>query len=218
MKKETKVKKAALNIESQFDKLVALGRKKGHLTYEEINDFLPEDMFSPEQIEKILAVLEKENIEIVDSEDELKPANKEEDREEGKQIFDTDRRNVAESVEAREVVDIGIEDPVKMYLRQMGQIPLLSRQDEIRLAQEIEKAEEDYKRFILSCPFVKDEVLALANRILSRSVNMEEIIKEDPKVKTEVLIFKKITNLVRRIRTARKGSNIMELCLEFNFC
>jgi len=217
MKKETKGKKA-INIESQFDKLVALGRKKGHLTYEEINDFLPEEVVSSEQIEKVLVILEKENIEVVDSENEAKLANKEEDAGDGKQIFDTERRTVSESAEAREVVDIGIEDPVKMYLRQMGQIPLLSRQDEIRLAQEIEKAEEDYKRSILSSPFIKDEVLALANRILSKNINMEEVIKEDPKIKTEILIFKKITNLVRRIRAARKGSNIMDICLEFNFC
>ena len=217
MNKVTKVKKA-LSIEGQFEKLVALGKKKGQLTYEEINDFLPEDAVSPEDIEKIFVILEKENVEIVDSEEELKPANKE-DAEQGKQMFNTDRRIVAEPGEASEpVVDIGIEDPVKMYLRQMGQIPLLSRQDEIRLAQEIEKAEEDYKRAVLSSPFVKDEVLAFSNRILTRSVNMEEIIKEDPKIKTEALIFKKITNLVRRIRAARKGSNIMELCLEFNFC
>jgi RNA polymerase primary sigma factor len=218
MKKETKGKKA-LNIDSQFDKLVALGRKKGHLTYEEINDFLPDEVISSEQIEKVFAVLEKENIEIVDSEEEAILANKkEEDAGDAKHIFETDRRNAAEPSEAREVVDIGIEDPVKMYLRQMGQIPLLSRQDEIRLAQEIEKAEEDYKRAVLSSPFVKDEVLALANRILSNSVNMEEIIKEDPKMEAEALIFKKITNLVRRIRAARKGSNIMDVCLEFNFC
>ena len=56
MKKEIKAKKA-FNIESQFEKIVALGRKKGHLTYEEINDFLPEDVVSPEKIEKIFFIL-----------------------------------------------------------------------------------------------------------------------------------------------------------------
>lgn len=218
MKKEIKSKKTP-DLESQFDKLVALGRKKGHLTYEEINNFLPEEITSSEQIEKVFTLLDKENIEIIDSEeDSVKAVNKEENTDEPKQMLDAERQHAAEPVEAQEVVDIGIEDPVKMYLRQMGQIPLLSRQDEIRLAQEIEKAEEDYKRAVLSSPFVKDEVLALSNRILTRSVNMEEIIKEDPKIKTEVMIFKKITNLVRRIRAAKKGSNIMELCLEFNFC
>ncbi|MDP2922013.1 MAG: RNA polymerase sigma factor RpoD [Candidatus Omnitrophota bacterium] len=219
MKKETKEKaKKALNIESQFEKLVALGRKKGHLTYEEINEFLPEEIISSDQIEKVFSILEKENIEVVDSEEEAKSANKEEGADDSKQALGSDR-HPAEPAEAREtVVDIGIEDPVKMYLRQMGQIPLLSRQDEIRLAQEIEKAEEDYKRTVLSSPFIKEEVLALANRILSRSVNMEEIIKEEPKLKTEALVFKKITNLARRVRAARKGSNIMEPCLEFNFC
>src|SRR3989338_518178 len=108
MNKVTKVKKA-LNIESQFEKLVALGKKKGHLTYEDINDFLPEDVVSPEDIEKVFSVLEKENVEVVDSDEELKPANKE-NAEGGKQMFDTDRRIVAEPTEAGEpVVDIGIE-------------------------------------------------------------------------------------------------------------
>jgi len=220
VKKETKEKgKKALNIEGQFEKLVALGRKKGYLTYEEINEFLPEEMIASDQIEKVFSVLEKENIEVVDSEEEAKSANKEEAADDSKQALGADRHPAVEPVEAREtVVDIGIEDPVKMYLRQMGQIPLLSRQDEIRLAQEIEKAEEDYKRTILSSPFIKEEVLALANRILTRSVNMEEIIKEEPKLKTEALVFKKITNLAARIRAARKGSSIMEPCLEFNFC
>ena len=59
MKKETKSKKAT-DIESQFDKLVALGRKKGHLTYEEINNFLPEEITSSEQIEKVFTMLDKE--------------------------------------------------------------------------------------------------------------------------------------------------------------
>src|SRR3989338_5164550 len=99
MKKETKGKKA-LNIESQFDKLVALGRKKGHLTYEEINDLLPEEVISSDEIEKVFAILDKENIEIIESEEDAKPLNKEEGTDGAKQMFDTDRR-IAETAEAR---------------------------------------------------------------------------------------------------------------------
>jgi len=214
-KKGTKKKR---NIESQFEKLLALGKKKGHLTYEEINDFLPEEVISSDQIEKVFSMLDKENIEVIDTEQEIKTGHKEEDGGNGKHVLDSARHSGSEPTEARETVDIGIEDPVKMYLRQMGQISLLSRQDEIRLAQEIEKAEEEYKMAVLSSPFIKEEVLSLANRLLSRSINMEEVIKEEPKLKTEALIFKKINGLVRKIRAARRGVNIMNLCMEFNFC
>ncbi|MFA4991532.1 MAG: RNA polymerase sigma factor RpoD [Candidatus Omnitrophota bacterium] len=209
-KKETKKKDG---VEGQLEKLLALGKKKGHLTYEEINGFLPEEVVSSDQIEKVFTLLDKENIEVVDSEEDLKSRHKEEEGGNGKRGAE----QAAAEAEAKEA-DVGIEDPVKMYLRQMGQIPLLSRADEIRLAQEIEKAEEEYKRTVLSCPYIKDDVLSLANRMLAGKINIEEIMKEEPKIKKEEELFKKINNLARRIRAARRGQNIMDLCLEFNFC
>jgi len=211
MKKAKKCRKRTKNTNHQFDKLLTLGRRKGHLTYEEINDYLPEEIISAEQIEKVFRVLDNEKIEIVDSEQEFKARQKH---------GGNGKRKPSDKSKAKaptQSVTVGIEDPVKMYLRQMGQIPLLSREEEIKLAQEIELKEEEYKRGVLSCPYVKDVVLSLANNILAQKINMEEVIKEETKVKKEDDALRKIERLVRRIRASRKGQDIMELCLEFNF-
>lgn len=214
MKKSKKRTKVKTNTNGRMDKLIALGKKKGYLTYEEINDSLPEDIIDTEQIEKVFQALDKEKVDIVDSEEEFKARQKTSGGN-GRQKADSNKRETGSSVDT---VVTGVEDPVKMYLRQMGQIALLSREEEIRLAQEIEKAEEEYKRAVLSCPYVKDPVLTLANKMLIQEINIEEIAKEEPKVKKEGDALRKIERLTRKIRASMKGKNIVELCLEFNFC
>ncbi|MDP6685339.1 MAG: RNA polymerase sigma factor RpoD, partial [Candidatus Omnitrophota bacterium] len=162
------------------------------------------------------AVLDNEKITIVDSEEEYKTRQKQAPGN-GKNRIVSGKSAKAGSTDTVSV-SVGIEDPVKMYLRQMGQIPLLSREDEVRLAQEIEKAEEEYKNTVLDCPYIKDDVLAFANRILVNEVNIEEVVKEEPKVKKEGDALKSIERLIRRIRATRKGKSIQDLCLEFNLC
>lgn len=213
MRKERQAKRKE-SIEGNFDRLLERGRKKGHLTYEEINDYLPEDIVTAEQIERVFAALDSEKIAVVDSEEEFK-ARQKQDGGNGRHKGDNNKHGIEGAIEN---AGIGIEDPVRMYLRQMGQIQLLSREDEIRLAQEIEGAEEDYKRTVLWCPFIKDEVLLLANNILARKVNIEEVIKEEPNVKKEDDALKKIERSIRKLRAVKKGQDIMKLCLEFNFC
>ena len=215
MKKKKRAHNGKENIQSNFDRLLTLGRKKGHLTYEEINDYLPEDIISSEQIEKVFAVLDKEKIAIVDSEEEFKQAQKKEGNGGGRKV---EPDNKIESETVLESGEGGIEDPVKMYLRQMGQIPLLSREEEIRLAQEIENKEEEYKRIVLASPYIKEAVLSLVNDILAKKVNVEEVMKEEANVKKEDDALKRIEKLARRIRASRKGHSIIETCLEFNFC
>jgi RNA polymerase primary sigma factor len=200
-----------------FDKLIMLGKKKGFLTYEEINDYLPEDIISSDQMEKVFSALDNEKIEIVDSEEEYRDRHKDHGNN-GNGKEDKDEQDKQKEDVMFENASASIEDPVKMYLRQMGQIPLLTREEEIRLAQEIEKAEEEYKGIVLSCPYVKDSALAIANDMLTQQASIEEIVKEEPKVKKEGDSIKKIENLARRIRASRKGQNIKEVCLEFNFC
>jgi len=196
-----------------FDKLLVLGKKNGYLTYEEINDFLPENIISADEIEKVFTTLDNEKIKIVDSAEEYKKKYKN-NGDNGKEKPNSSKKSSA-AVQGN--IAVGIEDPVKMYLRQMGQIPLLTREEEVTLAKDIEQKEEDYKRVILSCPYVKDGVLSLANEILARSINMEEVIDEHPNPKKEVEALKRIERLARKIRSSRKGKNIVELCLEFNF-
>ncbi|MFH1478531.1 MAG: RNA polymerase sigma factor RpoD [Candidatus Omnitrophota bacterium] len=206
MKKIAK-KERNTSSEKYFDKLIALGNKKGFLTYEEINNHLPENVISEPDIEKVFTILDNEKISIVDSEEEYKEKKK-----------TSGVEKVKPSSEKRSEI-VSIEDPVKMYLRQMGQIPLLTREEEIRLAKEIEKAEEDYKNIVLSSPHIKDSILALTNDILDRRINMEEVMKEEPTdIKKEEDTFKRIEKLVRKIRASKKGRSILNICLNFNLC
>ena len=149
-----------------FEKLLVLGRKKGHLTYEEINNYLPDEIISADEIERVFAILDNEKIEIVDSEEEFKARHKQ-DGGNGKHKVASNKQKLAPSLEGAQV---GIEDPVKMYLRQMGQIPLLSRENELRLAQEIEASEGEYKRSVISCPYIKEIVLSLVNNFRKKII------------------------------------------------
>jgi len=214
MKKTHETRKNGKDAKRLFNELVEHGKKKGHLTYEEINELLPDGIVSASQIEKVFTILDKEDIMIVDTEEEFN-AHKKKTGGNGKHKHRTDKQASSPSVGA---LDTGIEDPVKMYLRQMGQIPLLSRDDEIKLAQEIEMREEEFKRVVLSCPYIKDSVLTIANNMLAREINIEEIIKEEPTVRKEDDAYRKIERLIKRIKASKKGKNIIEMCLEFNFC
>ncbi len=115
--------------------LVERGKEKGFVTYEELNDLLPEDAVSPDKIDKILMTLDEMGIDILDETDESGAPKEEEG-------------DLLEEVEEEEVTD-RIDDPVRMYLTQMGEIPLLSREEEIALAKKIEVTRKRYRTKVL---------------------------------------------------------------------
>ena len=122
-------------IEDSLKLLIQSGKEKGFVTYEELNDLLPEDANSPEKIDKILMTLDEMGIDILDEAEE--PAAAKEEEAEG-----------LEEAEEEEVTD-RIDDPVRMYLTQMGEIPLLTRDEEIALAKKIEVTRKRYRSKVL---------------------------------------------------------------------
>ena len=115
--------------------LIERGKEKGFVTYEELNDLLPEDAVSPDKIDKILMTLDEMGIDILDEAEEAGAPKEEE-------------ADLLEEVEEEEVTD-RIDDPVRMYLTQMGEIPLLSREEEIALAKKIEVTRKRYRTKVL---------------------------------------------------------------------
>ena len=190
-----------------LDKLIALGKEKGHLTFEEVNNILPEEVTSSEDIDEIFAVLDKEKIEIIDAEaeKELKEESLEEEKEEV-------RKPEPEAEEMPRMAQM--EDPVRMYLKQMGQISLLTREQELDLAKKIKEAEMRFRESIFECKFCKKEVLQLVNDILARQVNIDEVIDIDPTEKIEKVI-RKIQRLTKRLRGAKKTTNLVPLLMEY---
>src|SRR3990167_565635 len=171
--------------------VITMGRDKGRLTYEELNNLLPEDVASPEEIDELLTLLGKENIEIVDK-PRSTAASRLEEREEKEQREE----------EAAEPVEVGqLDDPVKMYLRQMGQIPLLTREQELTLAKRIEAAELGYRDAVLRLPIARREILRLSDILIEGGLSPEDYSKDDPNLKREELV-EQLISLRKRFRKA----------------
>ena len=188
------------------EKIIALGKQKGYLTYDEVNDLLPEEISSSEDIDQIFELLGNEDIQLVENEAETElekqsPALKE------------DALNERAKIEER---FLPLDDPVKMYLKQMGSISLLSRENEIELAKKIEEAEENFKRAVLVTKFSRNQTLSLASDILKGEVNLEEVVKEDIKVK-KGNVLKKFRRITDRIKSTRSPAKSLDLLLQFNF-
>ena len=109
-----------------------------------------------------------------------------------------------------------MDDPVKMYLKQMGSISLLSREHELELAKKIEEAEEKFKRAALSAKLVREHTIAVANDILEEKVNLEEMVKEDIRVKRNGVVGK-IKRILKRLKRTRSESLTIALLLDLNF-
>ncbi|MBU1087541.1 MAG: RNA polymerase sigma factor RpoD [Candidatus Omnitrophica bacterium] len=186
-------------------KLIAQGKKKGYLTFEELNHALPDDVVTSEEIEEILIVLDSENIDVVDSEDDV--IKDKQDVEE-----ESDDAKVAA---ASESMPTYIEDPVRMYLRQMGQISLLTREEELALAIEIETAEMTLRKAVLNCPSSRYYVLKVANQIISKEVNIEDVVRDEFRL-SHAKLMKKIEKLTASLRSVRKPEATLDLLLEFN--
>jgi RNA polymerase primary sigma factor len=160
---------------SEIKGLIEQGKKKGYLTYEEINNSLPDDHVSAESLDDLLMTLDAQGIEIVDKPegggegDEEKPVAVENDLEGGPPDEDADelRRKVAEK----------IDDPVRMYLTQMGEIPLLSREEELNLAKEIEITRKRFRKKILESEISMAEAIKLLEEVQGGDLAFDRTIK-----------------------------------------
>ena len=120
-------------VERQIQAIINKGKKQGYLTYEELNDALPDDSVSPDKIDEILMALDEQGIEIIDEAEAEKRT----------------REARAEAVEGAEEPAERVDDPVRMYLTQMGEIPLLTREQEISLAMQIEETRASFRKKVL---------------------------------------------------------------------
>jgi len=190
------------------EKIIALGKQKGFLTYDEVNDLLPEDLSSSEEIDQLFEILGNEDIQVVENEEDRSP-------EKASSAVMKEDLLLSEQLKSEERF-LPLDDPVKMYLKQMGSISLLSREHEIELAKKIEDAEEKFKRAALSTKFVRNEALNVAFDILEDRVNLEEVVKEDLKVK-RASVVSRIKRITGRLKYTRSNSNTISLFLQFNF-
>jgi RNA polymerase primary sigma factor len=162
--------------------LLHLSQEHGYITYDDINDILPDNL-SPEDLDALLTKLRSLDVEIVMDQAEA-------ERSERKQP----EQAQAEEVEDDSRLEI-LDDPVRMYMNQMGKVPLLTREQEVEICKKIEDAEVEMKRIVYSLGFTAKEHIAIAEKILS----------DPPKERFDrVIVDKKIANREGHLKDLRK--------------
>jgi RNA polymerase primary sigma factor len=156
----------------EVKKLIDLGKEKGYLTYDEVNDMLPADIVSPDQIDDVMSLFGEMDIEVIDSNQRVTLAGQAEE--------------LAEEEEEEKELEVEMEgdiagktgDPVRMYLREMGTVSLLSREGEVEIAKKIEEGEKQVIEEVLSSPPALRYVLDLGEQLSSHEVRVRDIIRD----------------------------------------
>src|SRR5437660_2943508 len=151
--------------------LLDSGREKGYLTYSQVNEYLPDDAVNPEKLDQLLMLLEEQGIELIDE-------SEAEEREAGPGARPAeDNRDLDLSFLEEETDSRRIDDPVRMYLTQMGEIPLLKRDEEIALAKKIEVTRKRFRRKVLECDYALCQVVDTLQRVHSNDLPFDRTIK-----------------------------------------
>src|SRR5207253_302196 len=164
----------ALDLTEAIKTLLHLAHENGYVTYDDINDVLP-DGLTPEDLDELYTKLRNLDVEIVDhaEAERAKPAEPEEEEDSRLEVLD---------------------DPVRMYMNQMGKVPLLTREQEVEICKRIEEAESEMKRLVYGLGFTAKEHIAIAEKLLS----------EPPKERFDrVVVDKKVSNREGHLRELR---------------
>jgi RNA polymerase primary sigma factor len=158
--------------------LLEAGRQKGFLTYDEVNDALPADIVSSEQIDDVMSMFGDNEIEIVDAQKAAKATD-------AKPAVATVEEPAKES-EDEEAKDEDDEpggksnDPVRLYLRKMGSVSLLTREGEVEIAKRIEEGEKEVLRALLACKVAVAEIIDIGAKLKSGKLRIREVVKDAP--------------------------------------
>src|SRR6266478_7111104 len=148
-----------LKIDEGLKALLDSGKDKGYLTYSQVNEYLPDDAVNPEKLDQLLLVLEEQGIELIDESEAEERESGPTPRSEEEARNDLDLSFMDEEDSRR------IDDPVRMYLTQMGEIPLLKREEEIALAKKIEVTRKRFRRKVLECDGALRQVVDTLKRV-----------------------------------------------------
>lgn len=157
--------------QSRLKELIALGREQGYLTYAEVNDHLPEDISDPEQVEDIIGMINDMGINVFETAPDADALLLSE-------AADTDEAAAEEAAAALAAVETDIgrtTDPVRMYMREMGTVDLLTREGEIEIAKRIEEGIRDVMHAIAHFPGAVDSVLAEFNRLIEEGGRLTDL-------------------------------------------
>src|SRR5512134_3856961 len=181
--------------------LVEKGRAQGYLTYDEINSVLPPDILTGDQIDDVMEIFGENAIEVVDDFQKVPVP--------GANLLIGEEASVEEERAAEEEEEFeypgGIKgnDPVRLYLKEMGAIPLLNREGEVSLAKRIEDGEREIVSSVKGCSIALDELFKIGEKLKAGELQVRDVIKdldEDSTDEEEKAALEKVLRIVQRIR------------------
>ena len=196
----------AEELDKYEDDIVEVGKEKGYLTFGEVNDLLPGDITSPDEMDDLLSTINTQGIEL-GSEDRM----------------GSDREKYApEAGEESEDVELDLSpgtlektnDPVRMYLREMGTVPLLTREGEVEIAKRIERGQIRVMKAISRSPIVIREIVGLGEDLRRGVRNIKEVVTFDEEELTEEILQARVRATVGRIEVIVKHQKKVTLLEE----
>ncbi|MBW1973172.1 MAG: RNA polymerase sigma factor RpoD [Deltaproteobacteria bacterium] len=178
----------------EVKKLISLGKEKGYLTYDELNNLLPPDVVTEEQIDDMLMLFDEMDIEVLDEPQEVKLTKEKQEP----------------SVKAEDVDSVDYEiigktsDPVRMYLREVGSVSLLSREGEVEIAKRIEEGKKEVLQVVINSPIAVREIIQIGSLLkedkisvkdVTQDLDEEEILPEEEQFHKE-----RILQIIKRIK------------------
>ncbi|HEV2022321.1 MAG TPA: RNA polymerase sigma factor RpoD [Terriglobales bacterium] len=179
-------------------KLIDAGKEKGYLTYEQVNDLIPADVHSPEDLDDLLTTIGTQGIDVLEGQPKLPSATLE--------------KKFEGETEAGEDVELDLtpgalektNDPVRMYLREMGTVPLLTREGEVDIAKRIERGQMRVLKAVSRSPIIIREILAIGEDLRKGVRSIKEIVIFDEEEITEEILLNRIKEITKRIDALQK--------------
>jgi len=186
-------------LQEKIRELLKLAKEQGYITFEDLDEHLPEGMNDADTIDSIMAQLRAVEVDIIDASevDNVKGGVKKEDDDEKEK--EKDERD--EKVDGR--LDI-LDDPVRMYLKQMGQVPLLTREQEVEISKRIEEAESLMQDVLYRFGFIAHAHIDMAQRLLDSRERFDRVI-QDKKIESRERYLKLLPRLTQQLQRLADG-------------
>lgn len=183
-KKVSQISEHQQRLNEKIRQLEHLSKEKGYLTNQDINKYLTEILSRPEEYENVRNILESLNVEILDTDEEIENFKH--------------RREESEERQSKSLQSDSLDDPVRMYLKQMGQVPLLSRDEEVSISKRIEAAENKAIRLLFSVSLTNKFQIDVAKKLLDREERFDKIVI-DKKVDSRENYFKELPKYIEEL-------------------
>ena len=189
-----------MSIEEKYDEvkeLILMGKERGYLLYDEVNDLLPEGICSSDELDSIFSLFGSAGIEVIDTEQKFQDSGKRRDKRSDSpgddSEFDINAINLDKT-----------NDPVRLYLREMGTVPLLSREGEVEIAKRVEHGQRVILKALSRSPLVVNEILNVGDQLKKNEISIRDVVSFNDDEITEEGLEEKAASIISVIESIRR--------------